>query len=427
MPLTTTLVQFLLTACTTVTLVLFLNLQKQPENKPKGCVQNPACNDKNLVWDDLTLVENTREEMSKVTLLQNRVRNVTLAWTPTRLNVLIVAYMRSGSSFVGQIFNQHPDVFYIYEPLEVLTALELNDTAVFSSMVAHLLQVIYSCRFQEYPLYASKISLGTFRLMSKVLSSGLCPANATPGKLRVCVNLDPQTLNQLCESHKHTVVKSIRIEDFSLVFNSLGFDIERPWHVLRVLHLVRDPRAMVTSRLSLNNTSIRSPWTAGFLRQRTRELCEQIWNNLEKGALGEEWSHSYHVIRYEDVAENSVAAAKELFGFTGIQESVDVFEWLRKNTNVAYETDNFSTTKNATISIHKWRWEVDFPTVQVVQQECANLMNVLGYKILENESEMTNLKRSLILKISQRQSVFITQNVHRAMRTYRKRAKMLRT
>lgn len=31
--------------------------------------------------------------------------------------VIIVAGYRTGSTFVGEFFNQHPDVFYIFEPL----------------------------------------------------------------------------------------------------------------------------------------------------------------------------------------------------------------------------------------------------------------------------------------------------------------------
>ena len=34
--------------------------------------------------------------------------------TSKRVNVIIVSEPRSGSSFLGQIFNQHPNVFYLY-------------------------------------------------------------------------------------------------------------------------------------------------------------------------------------------------------------------------------------------------------------------------------------------------------------------------
>lgn len=31
--------------------------------------------------------------------------------------VLIMSSLRSGSSFTGELFNQHPDIFYFFEPL----------------------------------------------------------------------------------------------------------------------------------------------------------------------------------------------------------------------------------------------------------------------------------------------------------------------
>ena len=33
------------------------------------------------------------------------------------VNVFLFAYMRGGSSLLGEVFNQNPDVFYWYEPL----------------------------------------------------------------------------------------------------------------------------------------------------------------------------------------------------------------------------------------------------------------------------------------------------------------------
>ena len=35
--------------------------------------------------------------------------------------VIILTYMRSGSSLTGEIMQQHPDAFYVFEPLRMLT------------------------------------------------------------------------------------------------------------------------------------------------------------------------------------------------------------------------------------------------------------------------------------------------------------------
>nr|KAG5691705.1 hypothetical protein BaRGS_029470 [Batillaria attramentaria] len=35
----------------------------------------------------------------------------------TEVKLILLTYMRSGSTFAGDLFNQHPDVFYVFEPL----------------------------------------------------------------------------------------------------------------------------------------------------------------------------------------------------------------------------------------------------------------------------------------------------------------------
>ena len=47
--------------------------------------------------------------------------------TIKRVNVIIVSEPRSGSSFWGQIFNQHPNVFYLFEPLRAVTVVTNED------------------------------------------------------------------------------------------------------------------------------------------------------------------------------------------------------------------------------------------------------------------------------------------------------------
>ena len=47
--------------------------------------------------------------------------------TSKRVNVIIVSEPRSGSSFWGQIFNQHPNVFYLFEPLRAVTVITNED------------------------------------------------------------------------------------------------------------------------------------------------------------------------------------------------------------------------------------------------------------------------------------------------------------
>ena len=74
--------------------------------------------------DSLELIskDSTRTVVSKIA--QNDQTNSTKIIAENLQNssnkptaVIISAFMRSGSSLVGEVFNSHPDVFYSFEPL----------------------------------------------------------------------------------------------------------------------------------------------------------------------------------------------------------------------------------------------------------------------------------------------------------------------
>ena len=78
--------------------------------------------------------------------------------TKPRLNVILLTHMSSGSSVVGNIFNLHPDVFYLYEPMRALRRkvyrgewLVLNESTsdAFKKDFSTLLRDFFTCSFQE--------------------------------------------------------------------------------------------------------------------------------------------------------------------------------------------------------------------------------------------------------------------------------------
>ncbi|CAH3165965.1 unnamed protein product, partial [Porites lobata] len=72
-----------------------------------------------------------------------------------RVNVIIVSEPRSGSSFLGQIFNQHPNVFYLFEPLRAVTVATNEDLYLnlpsenYNRLALKLLFEILNCRFRS--------------------------------------------------------------------------------------------------------------------------------------------------------------------------------------------------------------------------------------------------------------------------------------
>ena len=78
--------------------------------------------------------------------------------TKTRLNVILLTHFSSGSTVVGNMFNLHPDVFYLYEPLHGLRreintsewrALQKSTNDAFRNDLSTLLRDVFTCGFQE--------------------------------------------------------------------------------------------------------------------------------------------------------------------------------------------------------------------------------------------------------------------------------------
>ena len=78
--------------------------------------------------------------------------------TEPRLNVILLTHMSSGSTVVGNMFNLHPDVFYIYEPLHALRrnvyggewlVLNKSKNEAFRKDFSTLLRDLFTCSFQD--------------------------------------------------------------------------------------------------------------------------------------------------------------------------------------------------------------------------------------------------------------------------------------
>ncbi|PWA24744.1 hypothetical protein CCH79_00010175 [Gambusia affinis] len=117
-----------------------------------------------------------------------------------KVHVLLLSSWRSGSSFLGQVFSQHPSVFYLSEPAwHVWTKKWMSGAQGHRTAVRNLLQHLYQCDFSVMGSYLSeKRSVSSMFMWTH--SRALCSTPFYP-------NLD-----------------------------------------LRIVHLVRDPRAVIRSR-----------------------------------------------------------------------------------------------------------------------------------------------------------------------------------
>ena len=136
--------------------------------------------------------------------------------TSKRVNVIIVSEPKSGSSFLGQIFNQHPNVFYLFEPLRAVTVVKNEDLYLnlpsenYNRLAVELLFEILNCRFR-CSVYLDHFN-SFHRSSSKALSSfPLChqgEANHAFTARKNCAPLIGTTMEEVCKfQYSFSVVK----------------------------------------------------------------------------------------------------------------------------------------------------------------------------------------------------------------------------
>ena len=299
--------------------------------------------------------------------------------------LIIVGQARTGSSFLGDAFNQHPDVFYLFEPLYgVAPPKQPNDTRPMK-----FLEGMLRCKF-EFPQYIREIEKFR-RISSQALSSPpLCAAkNQSQNKKKLqCVHLNPHNMESVCKKYSKTVLKiltaripSFRVDSLFPLCNSSDCGI---------IYLVRDPRSLVFSHMKVGfawatrktNTSSPQP----IIRQYSKTICKQVEENVRIFENRPSWmkSRSY-MLRYEDLARNPVEILRRVYKMTGLDMEKSSLDWIKAHTgegatNEKDEKKHFSTSRNSKVVVNKWRIDMDPCIVNIIEESCHSLMRLLGYK-----------------------------------------------
>lgn len=115
--------------------------------------------------------------------------NFTRGSERVRKNLIIVSHGRSGSSLMGDIFNHHPSVFYMYEPLqspERVMKRFRGGNINYTQKVDHFLSGLFRCTFDDpdilYDMQRYYRKPDHPRISQAIASPPLCPYRLTDPK-----------------------------------------------------------------------------------------------------------------------------------------------------------------------------------------------------------------------------------------------------
>ena len=318
-----------------------------------------------------------------------------------RFNVIILTHMRSGSSFTGNMFNFHPDVFYLFEPLNELRMVTYGDrdlgewpsldekaNEAYKIDFSNLLQDIFTCNFKRkttlkliFPNWLRKSRSGKLAWKSKKTI------------------ISTKSIAELCKSRKITVIKimqtrlprEIGIRELQRVCTTEPTRFE-----CLIIHLVRDPRAVITSAIGRrfflpkgpkrNLITLKNQTSEGkeIIKNNTRIICSLVEENLNY--VKEEWYNwfedRYILVRYEDVPGDLLTAVRRMYNFTGLPMVDDVKKWIIEGKppgGIKNDEPEFVISNNDVKRSDHWRFGINSSLTAEFEEVCWPLMYIMGY------------------------------------------------
>ncbi|XP_067685541.1 carbohydrate sulfotransferase 5-like [Haliotis asinina] len=322
------------------------------------------------------------KDINHITRIQNRNLIGVTRRTKQRTMLIILTYMRSGSSFTGAVVQRHPDVFYVFEPLHEVERLN-NLAGGKNDHLQRQLSTLESILLCNTSLTEAS-TLGQYHMKS---SPDTAPFHYCfhhqEYKQRVasCAML----LENTCKKSSVAAAKVIRIGMKNVTY------LMNKYNKMKVLHLIRDPRAVLLSQLNVGQFKVSD------LGASSNRLCRRVKQDVDDSReMNRRFPGRVKTIRYEDLAERPLTMAKQLFDFIDLDLTDEIKGYIYNITHATHDDcGSLCIRKNSKERISKWRLSLTFAQVSLIEKKCQRLFDVMGYLPAVSDVNLRNLSRQL--------------------------------
>jgi hypothetical protein len=300
--------------------------------------------------------------------------------------ILVFGMPRSGTTWIGKLFDSHPDTLYRHEPDSVrrLSLPLYPETQVapqyreeLEQFVASLPQLRSPKVVGKQPLfpksYQSAVALCAYRVSIAFAKAAsrvhrnvpffyrpsaerseqvrlVWKSIESPGRLGVCMESLPDARAIHLMRHPCGYVASVLRGKAERRFESLIPSGEDKW-LLKMLLATSTGKA---HELNLDDVESLTP----------EELLTWQWVLTQEKILADV-AHCGRVLtlRYEDICTEPVAMTRRMFEFTGLDWQSQTERFIRASTQ-ATNTDYYSVFKNSKASAERWHSELALPVVE---------------------------------------------------------------
>ncbi|XP_020372935.1 carbohydrate sulfotransferase 7 [Rhincodon typus] len=334
-------------------------------------------------------------------------------------HIYLHATWRTGSSFAGELFNQHPAVFYLYEPMWLMwQALYPGDAESLHGAVRDMLRSLFRCDFSVLGLYVAAAgplttrSIFGWRNNKVICSAPLCGAYSkervelVDGSVceRQCEARHIQELERECRRYQAVVIKDVRVLDAGVLFALM----RDPSLNFKVVQLVRDPRAVHNSRMKSKQSLVRESiqvlrskskrsqrdnkgsWLSNraqraeaYVSKALEVICEAWSRDQALVKRSPDWVRArYLTVRYEDLVLDPLSSLRTLYTFANltVTPATESYVW-NMTRGVGYSSDRpfLISSRDAKEAVSAWKKRLSLWQIQQVEESCRTAMKMLGY------------------------------------------------
>ncbi|KAL7630259.1 UNVERIFIED_CONTAM: hypothetical protein RMT77_019597, partial [Armadillidium vulgare] len=287
------------------------------------------------------------------------------------LKVVIASTWRSGSTLLGEIISSYPGAFYHYEPLIFLGMKQFDKQDSQNDKVSKLLENLLYCNYTNAKDYLEFAYGNTEIFIRNKRLWNLC---STMSRFKCYM---PENIGKLCSLFPLQVMKVVRVR-----LELLGPLLEDS--NTKVIWLVRDPRGVMNSR------TLSVTWCTSESCKKPKHLCSDLLQDYNTYInLKKEYPNQVMLIRYEDLAKDTISKTKLVFDFLGLNMHSNVKTYLNEHLNSEFEAP-WSTIHNPERQSKKWMKLIPWNTVVHTQHYCRPVMKLLGYRAFTYKDELSS-------------------------------------
>ena len=339
---------------------------------------------------------------------------------PFPSQIMLLTAWRSGGSYISEIFNQHPEVFYFSSPLVLVEGIHPKKKNVFGvdpkenirNTKIKILDGFFSSecvlpRIEDYwnPLINNYIATHGIEcwddgVCMRYLSNCLKRPPICERDLTGQLDMTPQEVTRLCpfKDKIHyaemlcmaSAVRVAKVGRFTTVQELPK--ILRDGEALKSIMVVRDPRAILLSRM----TKMKGYFE--YSNKMIKEICTE-WDTILNERINKTWSSPMLIIRYEDFSIYPEPVTKQMYKFAGLYYPESVTNILHELSKHSWEELDLNSLdlhtvkfNNAKQAVTSWVHKLDLKRILVLQESCSNVMRLLGYNTINDKRDLEAAK-----------------------------------